>query len=236
MGGRRRSRLLVVVVFLVFTGCAALVSRPGDPLSAEEHNDLGVAYQARGELDLAIRQYQRALALRPGWSRPLLNLGNVYLEQGRIAEAIASYEQALAAAPDDPVVLNNLAWALLQHPTRWPEAEPLTRRALAQNPNPRPPYLDTLGMVSLKKGQTAQALAIFREALQDPALARDPRTRSRILLHAGDAHRALGNEEGAGGCYRQALALDPTGPGGRTARERLGDPAQNEVGAAAGVC
>jgi len=234
---RRLTRLLLGVALLLVPGCALLTPRPADPLSADERNDLGVAYQARGELDLAIRQYRQALALRPGWPQALVNLGNAQLERGDVEAAITAYEQALANAPDDPAVQNNLAWALLQHPTRWPDAEPLIRRALGRSPTPRAYYLDTLGVLHLRKGQAGEALAAFREALGDPALAGDPRTRGLILLHAGDAHRALGDEARAGACYRSALAADPAGPGGRTARGRLGGGAgEGGVGAASWVC
>ena len=234
-GRRRRVGPLLGVALLLGAGCAALGVRPTDPLSAEERNDLGVAYQARGELDLAIREYRRALALRPGWPQALVNLGNAHLDRGEVEEAITAYEQALAAAPEDPAILNNLAWALLQHPTRWPSAELLIRRALARVPTPRAYYLDTLGVVHLRKGEATEALSTFREALGDPALRDDPRTHGWILLHAGDAHRALGDEARARACYREALARDPDGPGGRLARVRLGD-AEGGVGPVAGVC
>jgi len=233
---RRRIGSLIGVVLLLISGCAALGVRPTDPLSAEERNDLGVAYQARGELDLAIREYRRALALRPGWPQALVNLGNAHLDRGEVEEAITAYEQALASAPEDPAILNNLAWAFLQHPTRWPHAEPLIRRALARTPPPRAYYLDTLGVVHLRKGEAAEALATFREALGDPALRDDPRTHGVIFLHAGDAHRALGDEARARACYREALARDPDGPGGRPARARLGDAPEGGVGPVAGVC
>ena len=71
----------------------------------------------------------------------------------------------MAIAPEDPGAANNLAWALLQDPVRWPEAEPVIQAALARRPEPRGYYLDTLGALLLRKGDDRAALDAFRAAL-----------------------------------------------------------------------
>jgi tetratricopeptide (TPR) repeat protein len=191
---------------LLLAGCAVTPGPPADSLSAEEHNDLGVAYFARGEPSRAAREFDRALALRPDFVRARVNLGDARLALGRVEDAIAAYEAARAAGPDDPGLLNNLAWALLQHETRWPEAEPLIHRALALGPEPRGYYLDTLGVLRLRQAQPREALVAFREALADGGLA-DPAVRALVLRHAGDALVRLGQADGAARCYARARAL-----------------------------
>ena len=192
-------------------GCGALAPRPLDPLTAEEHNDLGVAYHAQGRYALAVREFRRVTALRPGWPRGFVNLGDALVAAGDAEGAIAAYEAARAAGADDPATANNLAWALLQHPSRWPEAETLVRMALARDPTPRGYYLDTLGLVLLRKGEPQEALRAFRAALADRAL-RERRARALILSHAGDALERVGDALGAGRC--RALARDLGEPGG----------------------
>jgi tetratricopeptide (TPR) repeat protein len=206
----RRGGALVGLVLLV-VGCAPASGRPSDPLSAEEHNDLGVAYYARGQYTLAAREFGRAIAQRPGWARALANLGDARLALGERDTAIAAYERALGAAPDDPRVANNLAWALLQDPARWREAEPVIRRALALGPEPAGYYLDTLGVLLLKKDEARGALAAFRAALADAEL-RDHATRIMVLRHTGEALVRLGERDAAERCERLARILTAPNP------------------------
>ena len=224
-------RLLVVATVVLSVGCARLPARPTDPLSAEEHNDLGVAYYRHGEYETASREFAKALALHPGFALALVNLGDTRLAQGALEAAIEAYEEAHAVEPEDPAIANNLAWALLQHERRWPEAEPLIRGALARRPEPRGYYLDTLGLLLLRQGDPGQALDVFRAALADPAL-QDVAPRGLVLRHAGDALGHLGATAAAERCYRLAGGLRGPAGGGPSTET----PAAAEVGARDAVC
>jgi len=191
-------RGLLLIAGLALLGCTA--ARPArDPLTADEHNDLGVAYFQRGETRRAVGEFERAVALRPTWARALVNLGDARLALGEVPAAIDAYQRAATLAPDDPAVANNLAWALLQDPARWPEAEAIIDHALAQNPEPRGYYLDTLGELRLRKGDNQGALDAFQSALADQALERGT-TRALVLDHAAEAHARLGDEAAATRC------------------------------------
>jgi Flp pilus assembly protein TadD len=196
---------LVVGVGLGMAACA--LSPAPDPRSAEQHNDLGVAYFARGQYELAAREFGRAAARAPTWTRPLINLGDAELGRGETARAITAYEAARRLAPDDPAIANNLAWALLSDPSRHAEAESMMRAVLLTQPEPRGYYLDTLGAVLLRRGRPRDALEAFRAALQDQAL-RDPPTRALVLRHAGQALAALGDAGAASRCEALAKAWE----------------------------
>ena len=136
-----------------------------------------------------------------------MNLGDARLAVGDVSGAIEAYERAVAIAPDDPGAANNLAWALLQDPARWPEAEPIIDGALARQPEPRGYYLDTLGALRLRQGDSQGALDAFRAALADAALPRPaprarwcwstpPRLSRASAIRAAAAHcRALAEAE-----------------------------------------
>jgi len=192
------TRGLGIVLGLALAGCAA-AAPVRDPLSAEQHNDLGVLYFGRGEPARAVAEFERAVTLRPGWARALVNLGDARLAAGDVKAAIVAYERAVAVAPDDPGAANNLAWALLQDPTRWPEAEPVIDGALARRPEPRGYYLDTLGVLRLRQGRDQDALDLFREALAAGALDLGT-SRALVLDHAADAHARLGDPAAAARC------------------------------------
>jgi tetratricopeptide (TPR) repeat protein len=213
----------LVAVAGLATACAGVAgpARVPEPLSAEEHHQLGLAYYTRGDAALAAREFGRALELRPGFTRALVNLGDARLALGDAPGAVQAYEAARRQRPDDPAIANNLAWALLQDERRWPEAEPLIRGALSQAPEPRGYYLDTLGALLLRQGAPGEALAVFRAALEDTAL-RDPHARALVLRHAAQALTRLGDSAGAARCDRLARAVLGSGAG--------------EVGASDTVC
>jgi tetratricopeptide (TPR) repeat protein len=111
-------------------GCAHFVIL-NDPLSAAEHNDLGVAYESRGENDLARQQYQAALHKDPSLVRARVNLGNTEAARGQWARAEHCYRRALADSANDADALNNLAIALLRQSRNTAEARALAERAVA---------------------------------------------------------------------------------------------------------
>lgn len=195
----------MLALALAAAGCIA--SRgPASALTADQHNDLGVAYFERGEPRRAAEEFERALVLRPDWARALVNLGDARLALGEVGGAIEVYRRAVAIAPDDPGPANNLAWALLQDPVRWPEAEAVIRGALARRPEPRGYYLDTLGALLLRQGDSRGALDAFRAALADGALT-DRGARALVLEHAAEAHAGLGDHAAATRCRELASVL-----------------------------
>ena len=84
-----------------------------DPLTAEEHLELGVAYERSAEYDLAIREYERALRKDGESFQARVNLGNVRLAKQEYGKAREEYREALAIRPGDPEATNNLAWAAI---------------------------------------------------------------------------------------------------------------------------
>jgi spermidine synthase len=64
------------------------------PDTADVHNDLGIAYATRGQLDAAIAQFREALVLDPGAAETHWHLGAALAERGALEEA----EQHLRAS------------------------------------------------------------------------------------------------------------------------------------------
>jgi Flp pilus assembly protein TadD len=111
--------VLVPAVTGVITACAVTAStqvgvwRTSETLFAHAvrvtrrnhvaHNNLGVALQARGDLDGAIEHYREAVRIQPEYAHARTNLGKAL--RGR-------FEQAVARNPRDPVAQFNLAVAL----------------------------------------------------------------------------------------------------------------------------
>ncbi len=111
-----------------------------DPLTATEHNDLGVAYERKGLYDLARKEYLLAAEKEPTWDLPLFNLGNLSYGRSDLVSAEGYYRRALALDGNNPDVMNNLA-NLLHDISLDHEASLLISRALEIEC--RPEYLDT---------------------------------------------------------------------------------------------
>jgi len=157
------------VLLAILLGAAACGRVPRiivleDPLSAEEHVALGVAYEKKGELDLAAREYERALKKDPASFQARFNLGNVRLAEKRYDAAREEYLAALALRPGDPEATNNLAWVSILSGSGREDALRRMEETLTDAARRSPPLLDTYGVLLGEMSRPAQAAEAFAEA------------------------------------------------------------------------
>jgi len=153
-------------------GAAPKVIILNDPLSGQEHLQLGLSYEARGEWDRAIAAYQTALDMGESPSVIQGYLGNVYYSKKEYPAAEEAYKKSLHLNPQNAPILNNLASLYLVEGRDLLEAERLVQRAIAIDPMRKSYYLDTLAGIYLARAEYEPALAAYREAeafaLSDP--------------------------------------------------------------------
>jgi len=137
--------------FLLLAGCSLpRIIVLEDPLSPEEHLNLGVAYERKGELDSAIKEYEAASKQLP---MAYLYIGNVYFQKKEMDEAERYYLEAMKKDPGNADAYNNLAWLYYTKRANLEEAEELTLKALTLNPAKKDLYQDTLEKIrELKAG------------------------------------------------------------------------------------
>jgi tetratricopeptide (TPR) repeat protein len=157
--------LLVVLVGVSACGRVPKIIVLEDPLSADEHVALGVAYEGKGELSLAAREYERALKKESGSFQARFNLGNVRLAEKRYDAARDEYRKALDLRPGSPEATNNLAWAAILSGSGREEALRRMETVLSDPARRSPPLLDTLGVLYGELGRAPEAEAAFSEAL-----------------------------------------------------------------------
>jgi Tfp pilus assembly protein PilF len=128
----KKSILLLAVLILV--GCAMpkipQIIVIDDPLTAQQHNDLGVAYEEKGDFALAEKEYEKAIKKNREWVIPYLNLGHLYYRQDKIDQAERALREGLRVKGDHPELLNNLAWVLMEK-GQLKEAQALIDKAIA---------------------------------------------------------------------------------------------------------
>jgi len=180
---------------------------------AEQHPDrpeplvqIADNLRLRGRFAEAVAVYDRAVArigtpTRANW--PLFYERGVALERaGEWPKAEADFEYALQLAPDQPNVLNYLGYAWVDQGRNVDRARQMIERAVEQRPNDGA-FIDSLGWVLLRQGDTAGALKDLERAVElqpeDPV----------INAHYGDVLDAVGRRREAIFQWRRALNLKP---------------------------
>ncbi len=159
-------RTILFIFCISLAGCASLHGSifMKDPLSAEEHNNLGVIYEREGKYNLAIREYKRAIHSDTTLITPLVNLGNVYFRKGEYTEAEKYYKRALKNDRTNLEAANNLASLYIETGVDYETGLQLMIRA-TNNLEEIPPYaLDTLGVLYLNLGSKVEAEKFLIEA------------------------------------------------------------------------
>ncbi|NOY39636.1 MAG: tetratricopeptide repeat protein [Nitrospirae bacterium] len=112
-----------------------------DPLTSEEHINLGVIYEKKGQYDEAISEYKKASETLPV---AYFYMGNASFLKGDFKGAEGFYRKAIREDPANADAMNNLAWLYYKLGENLDEAEALVKRAIEIRPERTDMYRDTL--------------------------------------------------------------------------------------------
>jgi Flp pilus assembly protein TadD len=160
-------------------------------------------YLQRDRASDAVPLYRR-LAERGGadWS-DWLQYGAALDRAGDWPAARLALEQAYARAPDQPLVLNYLGYALVEHGERMADAQAMLERAAHLRGND-PAITDSLGWALFRRGDVSRALPLIERAA-----AADP-TNAEIGEHLGDVYWHVGRRFEARYAWTAARATADT--------------------------
>jgi len=171
------------------------------PNSAILYNIRASCCKAIGQLDTAVKDYKKALALKPDYAEAQYNLGITLRELGQIDAAIKSYKQALTIKPDYFGAHNNLGNIFLELGQLDAAADHF-EWAVAYKPDFADAY-NNLGIVCRQRDQVYDAIKNFEKAID-------------IKPDYFQAHSNLGNSlqlinqmDAAVKCYEKALTINP---------------------------
>ncbi|HUG45503.1 MAG TPA: tetratricopeptide repeat protein, partial [Sphingomicrobium sp.] len=180
----------------------AAASRPD--ANGEDFARLGDVLVKIERYDEAAEAYARAARQLSGLDNartwPLLLLqANALESAGRWPEAQAVLGSAIGIAPAEPLVLNFLGYAKLEHGGDLDAAEALIRKASELAPEDAS-ITDSLGWALFKRGRFDEAIEVLQKAAMN-----DP-TQAEIQEHLGDALYAAGRRFEARFAWQAALA------------------------------
>jgi tetratricopeptide (TPR) repeat protein len=169
-----------------------------------DYSRLGEVYGSMKRNDLAADTYARAIALAKTqglkselWPL-LLFRANALEEANRWPEAKQALLEGLALEPEQPLLLNFLGYAKLEHGEDVDAAEAMIRKASELAPGDAS-IIDSLGWAQFKRGKVDEAIATLQQAAsKDPAQA-------EIQEHLGDALYKSGRRYEARFAWRAAL-------------------------------
>lgn len=171
------------------------------PNLVRPYNNLGEAYDKQGKYDLAIKEFEAAIQLSPGYFFGLNNLGNVYGKKKNYPKAIHYFKQALAQKPDYAPAYYNLARALhLQGKPQ--EALESYRQAIRYNPYFEQAFFN-LANLALQSGLLDEAIVNFQRFLK----MQPHHARARFGL--GNVYAMQGQFDKAYAEFEQSAAQDP---------------------------
>lgn len=153
----------------------------------------------------------RRMTDRPGagWT-DWLQYGGVLDRAGRWADAEPALEKAVTLGPDQPLALNYLGYARIEHGEDAAAATRLLARARALKPDDDS-IADSLGWAYFRGGDTARALPLVeRAAVGEP-------TNAEIDEHLGDIYWSLGRRYEARYAWRAATVTAPATDAARLA-------------------
>lgn len=141
-------RAIIVILMAAFL-CSCTMPRIlilRDPLTPEEHVNLGVSYEKNGEFEAALKEYEAASKKLP---LAYLYAGNIYFQKKMYEEADNNYRIAIRKT-GDPHAYNNLAWLYYVQDIKLDDAERLARKALEISPDSSD-FKDTLEKIVEKR-------------------------------------------------------------------------------------
>jgi tetratricopeptide (TPR) repeat protein len=186
-----------------------------EPENDQLLHSLALGYMAQNDNDMAIENMRKALALNPKKDSYYFELGALMEKSGNYKEAMENMRQAIELNPLHSNAHNFLGYMYALEGHDLDQALVHLKKALTTQPR-NGYFLDSLGWIYFKKGESEKALTQIQKALiytePDPVL----------YDHLGDILFSLENYDEASGAWKNSLFLT-TNPKGELGGE-MPDP------------
>jgi tetratricopeptide (TPR) repeat protein len=134
------------------------------PNSAWARINMGYVYQQEGNIEAAIREYNKAISLKPNFLEAYNNLGTAYQLIGKPQEAIAVYNKILEIDPKFVKVYNNLG-VIYNELGNLEEAIAVYKKAIEIAPGYAYAYYN-LSRIYERIGKPKESIAAYKKAVE----------------------------------------------------------------------
>lgn len=169
-----------------------------------DYREAWIYYHAQ-RLDQAREKFEAFLKKHPedgGLNRQVkFSLSSVYVQLGDNRKGEEILEKFLTEHPDDVGVNNDLGYLYADQGRNLEKAKTMIEKAVQAEPK-NPAYLDSMGWVLFKLGQTAEAITWLEKATQ-----LENGDDATIWEHLGDCHHKQGANDKARTAWQKALDL-----------------------------
>jgi tetratricopeptide (TPR) repeat protein len=155
------------------------------------------------------------LAVQPGNTTLLLQLGDHYTRVGSVDQALSQYETVLNQQPGNDVAANNLASLLLDTRADQASADRALQLAGRFKGSPNLAYLDTYGWAGVRAGHLDEGVAALRQVV-------DKAPNIPVFqYHLGAGLQRKGDSQSALPLLRKAVSAPMDFPGKEDAKQLL---------------
>lgn len=196
--------VVITILSLVIFKCSAL-AQTDDSQTAVQLFNQGQDLHEKGDLTGAVRLYESALKLLPGFPEAEYQRAAANLALGHIDQAEKSFRRAVELRPDWTLPLTGLG-SLLVDKGEYIEAEKLLRQAIELDAN-NPPALGALAEIRLRTNAAKSDLEELLGKINQLASKASPAV--SILTAKAALEAALGRPEVAKKSLKAALAAAP---------------------------
>jgi Tfp pilus assembly protein PilF len=155
---------LLAVLAMTLVSCAGPSRRDALKMPYEDRLQLASIYIQGGQEDKALPLLEDAVDQKGDRPEAWAMLGELFWLRGDLEKSSIHLENALKTGGEDPLILNNLAW-VESAKGRVNRALALVNRAIAMDPAPLYPYLETRARILMKLQRYEEASADAHAAL-----------------------------------------------------------------------
>jgi predicted O-linked N-acetylglucosamine transferase (SPINDLY family) len=171
------------------------------PYSKNLYNICGASNAGLNNLDEAINNYKKAIALKPNYAEAYNNIGIVLIDQGKLEKSEEFLRKAIALKPNYAEAYNNIG-VVLKDQGKLEESLEFLRKAIALKPNYAEAY-NNIGLSFYVMGKNDLAINNLKEAIKIKS--NNPEAYNNIGLAFFSKGYPLDSIE----CYKKAINLKP---------------------------
>ena len=165
------------------------------------HNIGGVCYKSTGQLEMAVKCFERALKIKPDFADAHYNLGLTFQELDQLDSAVKSYKKTLAIQANYVKAYNNLG-IIYKELGQMNDAVKSYEEALSHQPD-FVEALNNLGNIQTEMGKLDEAIKSYNQALViEPNYIEVHNNLGNILNDLGELDEAVEH-------YEKAIAFNP---------------------------